>query len=177
MRPPALSAAREFEPGFRPGLPGLGLGQRVGGNSEAYCASARRLAVGCAALSSATITLAPQTPPSSTSPLLPAASASGGWACEARLSLPHSARCKRINVDMALRAIALFTPPRARRVQPGRPVASPAPALCGNVPIPDHPPAIDLGRKSAHYGNDRNASSKRPALQSNLLTGTHPGVR
>src|SRR5215207_6678148 len=36
---------------------------------------------------------------------------------------------------------------------------------------------IDSGPDRAHGERDRNASSKRPGLQSNLSAGTHTGVR
>src|SRR5713226_1083775 len=37
--------------------------------------------------------------------------------------------------------------------------------------------SIDIGDRRAHCSRNRNASAKRPALQFNLMIGTHPGVR
>jgi hypothetical protein len=36
---------------------------------------------------------------------------------------------------------------------------------------------LDFGLKGAHKSVDRDASSKRPGIQSNLSAGTHMGVR
>ena len=60
---------------------------------------------------------------------------------------------------------ALLAVPQVRDLLAGTGAATEAYSVIeqGKVDI-----VIDIGTKNAHCGNDRNASSKRPGLQSNL---------